>query len=73
MKAHSAAILFGLAVLAAVLAGPVQAQVGPPPNVLVPPSNARNPLEQGLRFQTNYRVLLTPGGGLGPAGGMTPA
>ena len=73
MKVRIASILFALVVLAASLAGPVQAQFGPPPNVLVPPSNARNPLELGLRFQTNYQVLLTPGGGLGPAGGMTPA
>jgi subtilase family serine protease len=42
-------------------------------NVLIPESSVRRPEDAGLRARTNYRVLLTPGAGFGPAGGMTPA
>jgi kumamolisin len=73
VEVRAATILLALVALAAALAAAAQAQVTSSSNVFIPPSNFQNPLERGLKFHTNYRILLTPGGGLGPAGGMTPA
>ena len=56
---------------------PLQAQVDPEArvegNVHIPDTSIVRPEDHGLRAHTNHRILITPAGGLGPSGGMTPA
>ncbi len=70
---HLAHVAWGLVGLAAILAAPAQAQFVTAQNAYIPASNLENPSDRGPRFHTNYRIMLTPQGGLGPGGGMTPA
>jgi len=42
-------------------------------NVLIPGTSLAQPEDLGVRMHTNHRILLEPGKGLGPGGGMTPA
>jgi kumamolisin len=69
--------LLALPVLAAlVLPGPsLAAQEGwrVERNALVPDTSIRHTEDAGVKCHTNHRILLTPAGGLGPAGGVTPA
>lgn len=42
-------------------------------SVHVPDTSVEGPEDRGQRAHTNHRILISPDGGLGPSGGMTPA
>lgn len=64
----AAALLLGLSV-------PSWAQEGQGKivgKVLIPDTSLERPEDIGVRSHTNHMILLSPDGGLGPGGGMTP-
>lgn len=63
------ALLLSLALPAAAQEAPDRVEG----KVLVPSTSIEQPGDRGHKAHTNHRILLEPAGGLGPAGGMTPA
>jgi kumamolisin len=76
MKFHLASCLITISMLLATAApSPAQEARGPriEGHMFIPESSIMRVEDAGIVVHTNHRILMKPGSGLGPSGGMTPA